>query len=680
MYGSDSNSTLQWKIKGYLKIPRFSCNLAAISHNYILVIGGYSDTLRNNQYQATNRCEVINISTTEVVDANSTFEPHAEAALVQRGDSNLVILSGIGSKNKLTSVCEYFDRESKTWHIIGSLRIARKKHSATFIDNEQILVVGGVDSRNKPIQATEILNIKTKQSRIVTEFPSQSTPILCAVSILTSYGKAIAISKNTSLHTNSIYWYDEKKSAWCYFNEYPFLFQSPSLLRLFDNRLLILGNNGNSLSQYTDSSIICIESLSGFRKIASLSHCSNGQALVQWNVDSILVLGGQNKGQAISNKSEWLNIALEKSSRGPNLLEPLSNASSISTPVFDDYGRQYQARVFVVGGKNSQGLILSSIEVLEQIFEKNIWDSQINDNSIAIIWQWFSPTVLIILIVGLFTLTLTLVYLVNSLQRQTSIERHYQLIRRENEQMLVHSIELQLEKEQIQNRSMSLQLQTLYLQMNPHFIFNSLSSLESLVVQQETSKASHYIGVFSRLLRNILNNSDNTSISLQDEILFLREYLALEQLRTGNTFDYSINDSHIVSYLQVRIPAMLTQPYIENSVKYGIGLLQDFNYKFPHQSRKGNINISFHYTTVGNNAFILCTVEDNGVGRKYAQGNLKFSSGLGRSTRVNTERLALLNAFNMQEQNVQYEDLFMPNGIPSGTRVTLYLPILSEIT
>jgi two-component system, LytTR family, sensor kinase len=147
----------------------------------------------------------------------------------------------------------------------------------------------------------------------------------------------------------------------------------------------------------------------------------------------------------------------------------------------------------------------------------------------------------------------------------------------------------------------------------------------------------------------------------------------------NHTFDYEIQTTHISEYLPCHIPGMLVQPYIENAIKYGLGLLQDFNDQYPNQKRHGHLSVSFSHSLWDGKDSIICVIEDNGVGRKYAYEEYSSHSshqGLSRSTRINEQRLELLHNLNMQIQHVHYEDIIASDGAICGTRVTLHIPII----
>ncbi len=219
---------------------------------------------------------------------------------------------------------------------------------------------------------------------------------------------------------------------------------------------------------------------------------------------------------------------------------------------------------------------------------------------------------------------------------------------------------------ELQNQMHSLEQQALRLQMNPHFIFNSLNSIQSFVIENDTDKAINYLAKFSQLMRLILSSSREIYVPLEDEIKSLSYYLEIERLRFDSKFDYIINVEETIDKEFTEIPPMVIQPYVENAIIHGLLNKKD----------KGFLSINFFVE----NAYLKCIVTDNGVGRENAM-ELKQKSGLQRKSRgmlITQQRLEMLNKQTKQQLSVKIEDLFDENNIASGTRVTIYMPFIEE--
>ena len=187
-------------------------------------------------------------------------------------------------------------------------------------------------------------------------------------------------------------------------------------------------------------------------------------------------------------------------------------------------------------------------------------------------------------------------------------------------------------KELAKKTKLQLELKAIYAQLNPHFIFNALSSIQGLVNKQDVKGANQYLSDFAKLMRESLASSNKAQIPLKQEIEILDTYLKLEQLRFG--FRYKINvDEHIGPY-ETEIPTLLLQPIVENAVKHGVSPLQD----------KGSVSIDF--VREGNT--MLVSVRDNG------NGFIKNENKKGYGLKLTRDRIQLLNEL-IKEQSVLLE-------------------------
>lgn len=221
----------------------------------------------------------------------------------------------------------------------------------------------------------------------------------------------------------------------------------------------------------------------------------------------------------------------------------------------------------------------------------------------------------------------------------------------------------QVEKKllEIEKQKFELEQKALRLQMNPHFIFNSLNSIQSYILTHDTEMAVTYLGKFSQLMRLILANSGNNYVMLKEELNAITHYLDLEKLRFDNKFDYSINLDHIIDTEFIEIPPMVIQPYIENAIIHGI----------LHKSSRGTIKIDFALR----GSYIHCTIIDNGIGREKS-AELKEKAGIKRRSSgmyITKARLEMLNKENNEEFSVRITDLKDDEGKASGTKVELII-------
>ncbi len=211
----------------------------------------------------------------------------------------------------------------------------------------------------------------------------------------------------------------------------------------------------------------------------------------------------------------------------------------------------------------------------------------------------------------------------------------------------------------IEKQVFELEQKSLRLQMNPHFIFNSLNAIQSFVISKDTDKAVNYLALFSHLMRMILANSAQSYIPLKDEIKALTLYMDLEKLRFDNKFDYFINIDPRIDTEFVEIPPMLFQPYVENAIIHGL----------VHSDKHGRLDIILKLRKNS----LFCVIQDNGIGRERAS-QIREQSGIKRQPRgmiITKERIDLLNKQSRKSFSVNVVDLKSENGEPAGTRVEI---------
>ncbi len=217
---------------------------------------------------------------------------------------------------------------------------------------------------------------------------------------------------------------------------------------------------------------------------------------------------------------------------------------------------------------------------------------------------------------------------------------------------------------ELQQRSLRAEQIALRAQMNPHFMFNSLNSIQSMIAREERRDAMQYLARFANLMRAILHHSRQSSISLEQETDTLRLYLDLESLRFRGKFTYGIKLADGLPLAEVRIPPLLVQPYVENAIWHGL-----MNKDRPG----GRVDISFWQ--VGD--CLLCSIQDDGVGRRRAAKlrgrGPKPDESLGM--RVGAERLHNLGKLFDCPMQVRVCDLHDKDGAAAGTRIELSLPL-----
>ena len=212
------------------------------------------------------------------------------------------------------------------------------------------------------------------------------------------------------------------------------------------------------------------------------------------------------------------------------------------------------------------------------------------------------------------------------------------------------------------------QLDALRSQMNPHFIFNSLNSIENFILKNEKLIASEYLGKFSKLIRNILDNSKSEKIALEKEIETLQLYIELERIRTNNKFEviFEIPDNILAD--NIMLPPMLMQPHAENAILHGLRHLED---------KKGKLTVSINIT---NDECLEYTLEDNGIGRKKSMAQKSLNSFTHKSYGIDItkNRIDLYNQKNNINITYKIIDLYDGANKPVGTKIVIIIPLLQN--
>ncbi len=220
------------------------------------------------------------------------------------------------------------------------------------------------------------------------------------------------------------------------------------------------------------------------------------------------------------------------------------------------------------------------------------------------------------------------------------------------------------EKSKLDLKLVELQQRALLTQMNPHFINNCLSSIQQFILSGDKREANNQLSKFANLIRLIVSNSRNNSVSLKQEIEHLQLYLELEQLRFSNKFDFEVNIGPDLNSVSTNVPSMLFQPLVENAVLHAF----DF-------SKRNNNMIKVHFSKEGN--YVRCVVEDNGIGIQASKLRAKKSHSLGIATKNIEERITIMKK-SKPKSAFTYEDLSEGMTKSEGTRAIIVVPILIE--
>lgn len=220
------------------------------------------------------------------------------------------------------------------------------------------------------------------------------------------------------------------------------------------------------------------------------------------------------------------------------------------------------------------------------------------------------------------------------------------------------------EKNLIRQQIFELEQKAKRAQMNPHFIFNCISSIQHFIFTNELEACNDYLARFARLIRQTLDNSDKTAIQLSEEVKYLDNYLGLEQMRFTGKFTYRINVAPEIHADFIYLPSMLLQPYVENSIRHGVRNRRDNN---------GFIQIDFH---ISNNS-LYCTIQDNGIGRKKAEA-LKGGSHIeyqSKGMSLTSDRINAISQSYDEHTDITITDLNDTEGVNTGTKIVVRFPL-----
>ncbi len=217
-------------------------------------------------------------------------------------------------------------------------------------------------------------------------------------------------------------------------------------------------------------------------------------------------------------------------------------------------------------------------------------------------------------------------------------------------------------KAALQNKLTASQLTALKAQMNPHFMYNALNSIQDLILQSDIKNTNYYLSRFSSLMRKVLDASGSNEITLNDEVEMLELYLELEKLRFGNDFTYSISVQKELDKDEIKLPSLILQLFVENAIKHGL------------LHKKGEKKLSVDFSLKNNT--LVCTVADNGVGR-VRSAEIKQRSALTHqsfATKATEKRLELINSSRQKKIKLEVIDL-MEGEKALGTKVVLEIPL-----
>jgi LytS/YehU family sensor histidine kinase len=220
-------------------------------------------------------------------------------------------------------------------------------------------------------------------------------------------------------------------------------------------------------------------------------------------------------------------------------------------------------------------------------------------------------------------------------------------------------------KYKTQKESLDIEQKLLQIQMNPHFIFNSLQAIQSFILTNKTQQTASYLTSFSRLMRLILENSKHEFITLDKEINTLTYYLELQKLRFKNVFNYTITIDESIDKDFIYLPPMLLQPFIENAIEHG----------FKNLERPGELNFSVSAPQ----KMLTIEITDNGHGITKSKQMKEQSNHHSYALEIINKRIELLNQKQKTNITLNVIDLLNTNALLQGTKIVLTIPTINKL-
>jgi hypothetical protein len=203
-------------------------------------------------------------------------------------------------------------------------------------------------------------------------------------------------------------------------------------------------------------------------------------------------------------------------------------------------------------------------------------------------------------------------------------------------------------------------------QLNPHFTFNSLNAIHHFVLVNNRDESSRYLVKFSKLMRSVIDYSEQEYISIENEVNTLLLYVELEQLRFPGKFTFTTHIDSNINRNELLVTPFLIQPLVENAIRHGV----------TQRETPGDIELEIKTDS----EFLIVTVQDNGIGRAEAEKRKQASQGKAKTVGLSIvhQRIKNYNAINREKISFNIVDLFHDNGTPSGTKVILLLPLIRK--
>lgn len=348
---------LSWKKLGDLHTARTRFALHAISENKAIVIGG---TQSNGI--ATSLCELIDIVTGQVQPAASMSQARSEFPSLVGNDSCIYVFGGF-TGDSVTGQVECFNPRTNVWSVVGNMVAARRQHIAAWIDQDNVIIIGGRNSMTETLNTTEIMNIRTGQSRRVRDYP---TLINNGIAQLNSNGALIVfggrMGGDDSEQTTDIMQYNNINDEWNKIGSIPVATELPACIKLWNEQLLYTGGN-NEATGNTWLNDIVIEKNKSFSIVGKMQEPRHEHWTVQLDENRIITgTGRKSNNTGVSASTDIFTLNNSKVAIGPSLRTARYGAVALSMPIKKN-GSVIYPRVIVVSGVSNE--FTKSIEILD---------------------------------------------------------------------------------------------------------------------------------------------------------------------------------------------------------------------------------------------------------------------------------------------------------------------------
>ncbi len=336
---------------------------------------------------------------------------------------------------------------------------------------------------------------------------------------------------------------------------------------------------------------------------------------------------------------QFAKMAFDLSKRNNNLASMVASTYFLSNlyPEMKDYKKAYEMQSLFIVLNDSVHRVENTKNTVEQQLKYEYEKKEIKNASIQS-EKNSKKNLLISMFLGLFLTTAIVTYFIVKNQQKKNI------------------IQKQLTEFHKQKAMLA--------QMNPHFIFNAINSIQNFVLQNNSDEAYSYLTKFSKLIRLILHNSNKEILTLGEELEALNLYISLEQLRFSNSFKYKLIIENNINIDQVEIPTMLIQPYVENSIWHGLMNLDD--------GRDGILYLAISKK----DDLLTIEVTDNGIGRKRSAEYKRNNNHNPLAMKITAERLEVMSQTTKANGvKVEIIDLYDVRENATGTKVVLHLPL-----